>query len=231
MGNHSETFGRLLKGAIGSIAAYEGMAAQAVEDELGGQIGVAGSAIQRYKAGYLPTEPRAVQILAEAAVRRGFLSRAWLARFLQAARYPNPDTLVAQLADVLVPLERFTNRGCRAARWPSCSPTSPAAPRYGSSTPRRWRVRSLATMRSCAKRSTPMAATCSRPSATRSTRRSPPRWTRLMPRWQRNARLQPSGGRRPYWRRVWPLSRLVGNANGNWLERSAQHSERMVMDA
>jgi hypothetical protein len=43
--------------------------------------------------------------------------------------------------------------------------------------------------------------------------------------------LQPSGGRRPYWRRVWPLSRLVGNANGNWLERSAQHSERMVMDA
>src|SRR5256885_15223888 len=50
MSNHSETFGRLLKGAVGSIAAYEGKAAQAVEDELGAQIGVAGSAIQRYKA-------------------------------------------------------------------------------------------------------------------------------------------------------------------------------------
>src|SRR6185436_1265049 len=103
MSNRSETFGRLLKGAINSIAAYEGKTAQAVEDELGAQIGIAGSAIQRYKAGYLPPEPRATQILAEAAVRRGFLSRAWLARFLQAARYPNPDALVAQLANVLAP--------------------------------------------------------------------------------------------------------------------------------
>ncbi|HEX5689635.1 MAG TPA: adenylate/guanylate cyclase domain-containing protein, partial [Roseiflexaceae bacterium] len=101
MSNRSETFGRLLKGAINSIAAYEGKSAPAVEEELGAQIGVAGSAIQRYKAGNLPPEPRAIQILAEAAVRRGFLSRAWLLRFLQAARYPTPETLVAQLADLL----------------------------------------------------------------------------------------------------------------------------------
>src|SRR4051812_32298846 len=100
MSNRSETFGRLLKGAINSIAAYEGKTAPAIEDELGEQIGVAGSTIQRYKAGTLPTEPRVVQILAEAAVRRGYLSRAWLQRFLQAARYPNPDVLLAQLADV-----------------------------------------------------------------------------------------------------------------------------------
>src|SRR5215213_8640752 len=101
MSNRSETFGRLLKGAINSIAAYEGKTAPAIEDELGAQIGVAGSTIQRYKAGYLPTEPRVVQILAEAAVRRGFLSRAWLQRFLQAARYPSPDALLTQLADVV----------------------------------------------------------------------------------------------------------------------------------
>jgi len=101
MSNRSETFGRLLKGAINSIAAYEGKTAPAIEDELGDQIGVAGSTIQRYKAGYLPTEPRVVQILAEAAVRRGYLSRAWLLRFLQAARYPNPDPLVAQFGDLL----------------------------------------------------------------------------------------------------------------------------------
>ncbi len=100
MSNRSETFGRLLKGAINSIAAYEGKTAPAIEDELGEQIGVAGSTIQRYKAGYLPTEPLVVQILTEAAVRRGYLSRAWLTRFLQAARYPNPDALVAQFADV-----------------------------------------------------------------------------------------------------------------------------------
>src|SRR5215211_413468 len=99
MSNRSETFGRLLKGAINSIAAYEGKTAPAIEDELGAQIGVAGSTIQRYKAGYLPSEPRVVQILAEAAVRRGYLSRAWLQRFLQAARYPNPDVLMTQFAD------------------------------------------------------------------------------------------------------------------------------------
>src|SRR5689334_8364581 len=100
MSNRSETFGRLLKGAINSIAAYEGKTAPAIEDELGEQIGVAGSTIQRYKAGYLPTEPRVVQILVEAAVRRGYLSRVWLTRFLQAARYPTPDALITQFADV-----------------------------------------------------------------------------------------------------------------------------------
>ena len=42
MSNRSETFGRLLKGAINSIAAYEGKTAPAIEDELGAQIGVAG---------------------------------------------------------------------------------------------------------------------------------------------------------------------------------------------
>src|SRR5215207_1079278 len=99
MSNRSETFGRLPKGAINSIAAYEGKTAPAIEDELGDQIGVAGSTIQRYKAGYLPTEPRVVQILAEAAVRRGYLSRAWLQRFLQAARYSAAEALLAQLAD------------------------------------------------------------------------------------------------------------------------------------
>ena len=97
MSNYSETFGRLLKGAINSIAAYEGKTAPAIEEDLGTQIGVSGAAIQRYKTGYLPPEPRAVQILAEAAVRRGYLGRAWLARFLQAARYPSPEGLIAQL--------------------------------------------------------------------------------------------------------------------------------------
>ena len=69
MSQRSETFGRLLKGAINSIAAYEGKTAPAVEDELGARIGVAGSAIQRYKSGYLPPDMRAVQMFAEAAVR------------------------------------------------------------------------------------------------------------------------------------------------------------------
>jgi len=101
MSTRSESFGRLLKGAINSIAAYEGKTAPAIEDELGQQLGLAGSAIQRYKAGYLPPEPRAIALFAEAGVRRGFLARAWLQRFLQAARYPHPEALFLQLADAL----------------------------------------------------------------------------------------------------------------------------------
>ncbi len=97
MSSRSEAFGRLLKGAINSIAAYEGKTAPAVEDELGAKIGVAGSAIQRYKSGFLPPDTRAVQLFAEAAVRRGYLGRAWLVRFLQAAHYPTPETLIDQL--------------------------------------------------------------------------------------------------------------------------------------
>jgi class 3 adenylate cyclase len=101
MTNQSEPFGRRLRGAINSIAAYEGKSAAAVEEELGAVIGISGATIQRYKAGFLPPEPRTIQILAEAAVRRGFLSRPWLQRFLQTARYPKPDALLAEFIDTL----------------------------------------------------------------------------------------------------------------------------------
>src|SRR5262245_26747908 len=62
----SDTFGRLLKAGIGSIATCEGKTAPTVEDDLGQQIGVTAASIQRYKAGHLPPEPRTVQILADA---------------------------------------------------------------------------------------------------------------------------------------------------------------------
>src|SRR5262249_1520147 len=99
MTNQSETFGRLLRGAINSIPAYEGKAPAAAQDKPGPADGLSGASIQRYKNGSLPPEPRTVQLLAEAAVRRGYLGRAWLTRFLQAARYPAPDALLAQLVE------------------------------------------------------------------------------------------------------------------------------------
>jgi tetratricopeptide (TPR) repeat protein len=100
MTNRSETFGRLLKAGISSIVNCEGKKAPIIEDELGQLIGVSGDSIQRYKAGHLPPEPRTVQILAEAAIRRGFLGRAWLQRFLHAARYPFADKLLDQLCPI-----------------------------------------------------------------------------------------------------------------------------------
>ena len=93
----SETFGRLLKVGIGSIATGEGKTQPAIEDELGQQIGVTGASIQRYKAGHLPPELRTIEILAEAAVKRGYLNREWLQNFLHAAHYPAPERLLDKL--------------------------------------------------------------------------------------------------------------------------------------
>ncbi len=99
--NRNETFGRLLSGMVNSIASYEGKSTATVEDELGAAIHVVGKTIQRYKAGYLPPTDEAVRLLAEAAVRRGFLGREWLQRFLHAARYPFADKLLNELCPAL----------------------------------------------------------------------------------------------------------------------------------
>lgn len=90
-------FGKLLSGAINSIASYETKTAAAIEMELGEKIGVASSTIQRYKAGQLPPEAGTVECLAGEAVRRGYLNREWLVRFLRAARYPAPNLLLDNL--------------------------------------------------------------------------------------------------------------------------------------
>src|SRR5688572_22873011 len=93
----SETFGRLLKAAIGSIVAHEGVTAPVVEDELARQIGRSAASIQRYKAGHLPPDAPVVELLARAAVRRGYLNRAWLGAFLRASGHPSPAGLIGEL--------------------------------------------------------------------------------------------------------------------------------------
>jgi hypothetical protein len=93
----SDKFGRLLKGAINSIATYEYKTAPIIEDELGSAIGLSAATIQRYKAGHVPPENETVRILAEAAVQRGYLNREWLQNFLEAARYPAPEKLLERL--------------------------------------------------------------------------------------------------------------------------------------
>jgi tetratricopeptide (TPR) repeat protein len=97
MKNRSEAFGRLLKAGIGSIASCEGKKAPVIEEELGALAGVSGDTVQRYKSGAIPPDPRTVQLLAEAGVRRGFLGREWLQRFLHAARFPAPERLLDEL--------------------------------------------------------------------------------------------------------------------------------------
>src|SRR5262245_42875887 len=96
----SESFGQLLKAGIASITYCERKTAARIEADLGAQIGVEATTIQRYKTGHIPPELRTVEILAEAAVKRGLMSREWLHQFLHAAHYPAPERLLDQLCPV-----------------------------------------------------------------------------------------------------------------------------------
>ncbi|HEY3291485.1 MAG TPA: NB-ARC domain-containing protein [Anaerolineae bacterium] len=90
-------FGRLLSGAINSIATYEGKNAPIVEQEIGELINLTVASVQRYKSGHLPPEPRTIEKIADAGVKRGYLDRRWLAKFLNAAEYPSPNILLDRL--------------------------------------------------------------------------------------------------------------------------------------
>jgi len=96
---YNEAFSRLLRAAIGSIAAQEGKNEALVEEEFADRFGVAPSTIQRYKAGHLPTYER-VGIFAEAGVQRGLLGRDWLQRFLHVGRHPHAEKMLAELCGV-----------------------------------------------------------------------------------------------------------------------------------
>ncbi|HEX2911981.1 MAG TPA: NB-ARC domain-containing protein [Chloroflexia bacterium] len=93
----NERFGRLLKGAIGSIVMHEGKTAPVVEEDLGNQLGLTAASIQRYKAGHIPPDPPKIEALAVAGVRRGYLNREWLLNFLSASNYPYPEELLKKL--------------------------------------------------------------------------------------------------------------------------------------
>lgn len=93
----NQAFGRLLSGAINSIATYEGKTNPIIEEEMGRLVNLSVASVQRYKAGYLPPDAETVRIFAEAGVRRGYLDRRWLEKFLREARYPAAGDLIEAL--------------------------------------------------------------------------------------------------------------------------------------
>lgn len=107
----NETFGRLLKAAIGSIVAHEGKTAPVVEEELGNFMGVSGASIQRYKAGHIPPESRSIEILATAGVQRGYLNQTWLKAFLRTSGYTAQEQLIKKLFGVIfTPEQHHANK-------------------------------------------------------------------------------------------------------------------------
>jgi tetratricopeptide (TPR) repeat protein len=95
--HRSDTFGRLVRGAVNAIADFEGQNVSLIEAELSERIYMAPTAIHRFKAGYVPRDPLFIEVLAEAAVTRAYLSHDWLKKFLRAARYHDSDALIARL--------------------------------------------------------------------------------------------------------------------------------------
>jgi tetratricopeptide (TPR) repeat protein len=104
MTQRSDTFGRLLKAGLNSIASIEGKTGPTVDEEIGALLGLAGTSLQRYRAGAIP-EQRGVAVLAEQCIVRGLMGRAWLERVLKAAQYPpfEARALAARLFPEAVP--------------------------------------------------------------------------------------------------------------------------------
>jgi hypothetical protein len=121
MEKRSETFGRLLKAGLNSIATIEGKTGPALDDEIGTIIHLAGPSLQRYRAGAIP-EQHVVAVFAEACVTHGLMGRVWLERFLTAARYPSYEARA--LAGKLFP------ENTKSSRTPTIRPNLPP-PTYG----------------------------------------------------------------------------------------------------
>lgn len=116
-------FGRLLKAGLNSIATIERRSGPEVDDEIGDLVGLAGTSIQRYRSGALPSDIRFTTVVAEACVSRGLMGRRWLELFLKEARFPHYEAraLVARL---------FPEQSAPAAHSPTPRPSIPP-PTYG----------------------------------------------------------------------------------------------------
>ncbi|MBX0330511.1 hypothetical protein K2Z83_22915 [Oscillochloris sp. ZM17-4] len=91
--NRSETFGRLLKAGLNSIGTIEGKAGPTVDSEVGAEVSMAGTTLQRYRSGALPSDDKLTRTLARACVTRGLMGKRWLEQFLKAARFPHYEGL------------------------------------------------------------------------------------------------------------------------------------------
>ncbi|MBX0327774.1 tetratricopeptide repeat protein [Oscillochloris sp. ZM17-4] len=94
----NERFGRLVRGMVNAVAAFDGRQAVFVEEEIGALLGLAPTTIQGYKQGRVPEGWRPIEVLAEFGVRRAHLGRAWLQQLLDSVRYYDTQRLIDRLA-------------------------------------------------------------------------------------------------------------------------------------
>src|SRR5262245_32982530 len=99
MDKRSETFGRLLKAGLNSIATIDGKVGPVIDNDIGALVGLAGTSLQRYRSGFIPSDHNFTRLVADACVARGLMGQRWLEPFLKAAHYSSfeAQALVAQL--------------------------------------------------------------------------------------------------------------------------------------
>lgn len=90
-------FGKLVKAAIGSIAALEGQRESWVEEYIGEQVGKTASTIRKYKGEGVPPDWETVRFLAEIGVRKGWMGQRWLERFLKVSEHPDAKEILDSL--------------------------------------------------------------------------------------------------------------------------------------
>jgi hypothetical protein len=95
----SARFAELLTTAVRTIAAHENRTVAAVQDELGYSLGreTGGSAIEYWRKGHIPADPRDVEKLAAELVKRSGLNQDECEQFLRCARYPYLKDMADQL--------------------------------------------------------------------------------------------------------------------------------------
>jgi tetratricopeptide (TPR) repeat protein len=91
-------FGDLLTRGLKSIAIREeNKPILPLEDELGYEMGIGHWSIDRWRQGYVPSDPKRVAHLARTCVKKGGMDKQWLLRFLTQARFHNKEALIQEL--------------------------------------------------------------------------------------------------------------------------------------
>ncbi|NTW01864.1 MAG: hypothetical protein HGA19_11330 [Oscillochloris sp.] len=107
---NNKRFGKLIRGMINAVAAFDGKQAVIIEEEIGELLGLAFTTIQGYKQGRVPEGWHPIEVLAEFGVQRANLNRIWLRRLLESVRYYDIQRLLDRLtptSGIVSPLPRM----------------------------------------------------------------------------------------------------------------------------
>lgn len=92
-----DEFGRLLNKGLRAVAAHDDLSMGGLRIELGRELSVTPSAIEKWEQGQIPRDPTCVSYLAEECVKRGRCDIGWLKSFLSRGLHPDQDRIINRL--------------------------------------------------------------------------------------------------------------------------------------